>query len=97
MVSEENHQGMEIFGIASVVLVLIPVAATFTDVARDGRGHTSPVFDPGEICAGLAQQQLHWARAVNGEMTAPTQLTYRQSSSDRGHHRHPPAREQRPI
>ena len=44
MVSEENHQGMEIFGIASVVLVLIPVAATFTDVARNGRGHISPAY-----------------------------------------------------
>lgn len=41
---EENHGGMEIVGIAIVVLVLIAVAATFTAVARDGRGHTPPEY-----------------------------------------------------
>jgi len=54
---------MEIFGIASVVLVRVPVAATFIDVARDGRGHTSPAYSirvrsaldlPGSNYIGLA-------------------------------------------
>jgi hypothetical protein len=35
---------MEIFGIALVVLVLISIAATFTAVVRDGRGHTPPEY-----------------------------------------------------
>lgn len=35
---------MEIFGIALIVLTLISVAATFTAVARDGRGHTPPEY-----------------------------------------------------
>lgn len=34
---------MEIFGIALVVLLLVVLAATFSALLRDGRGHTPPI------------------------------------------------------
>jgi hypothetical protein len=36
----ENHQGMEIFGIVMVVLLLIALAATVSALLRDDRGQT---------------------------------------------------------
>lgn len=41
--AQENHRGMETFGIILVVLLLVALAATVSALLRDGRGHTPPV------------------------------------------------------
>ena len=55
---------MEIFGIALVVLILISVAATFTAVARDGRGHTPPEYSIRDWSALDLPSRNHTTRAL---------------------------------
>jgi hypothetical protein len=40
---QENHGGMELFGIALIILILAGLAATASVLRNDGRGHTPPV------------------------------------------------------
>jgi hypothetical protein len=61
---QENHGAMEIFGIALVVLILISIAATFTAVARDGRGHTPPEYSIRDWSALDLPSRNHTTRAL---------------------------------
>lgn len=38
-----KHGGMELIGIAVIILIVSAVAATISGLRKDGRGHTPPV------------------------------------------------------
>lgn len=43
MGASANHGGMELLGIALIILVLAGVTATISALRKDGLGHTPPV------------------------------------------------------
>jgi hypothetical protein len=43
MGASANHGGMELLGIALIILIIAVVAATISALRKDGLGHTPPV------------------------------------------------------
>jgi threonine/homoserine/homoserine lactone efflux protein len=41
--AQENHGGMELLGIAVIILILAIITATISALRRDGLGHNPPV------------------------------------------------------
>lgn len=40
---QENHRGMELLGIAVIILVIAVITATISVLRKDGLGHNPPV------------------------------------------------------